>query len=277
MADVRVFPTPTALTQAAAELVLTSAEEAVRERGRFVWGLSGGSTPEALYRKLAEPPYSNSVPWRATFVFWGDERWVPHDHPESNQRMANEALLSHSPASEASAIPVPTEGTTPEESAAAVEESLRRVFGGAPVRPDLLLLGIGPDGHTASLFPGTDALDERERLFTANRVPQLDTWRITATLPLINASRRVVFLVQGRDKAGAVRLALHPADGAPPLPAALVAPDDGTLTWMLDDEAASGLAGGRRWFAFGYAWSLIGMETSLSSPGCDSDGALRLS
>ena len=97
MADVRVFPTPTALTQAAAEFVLTSAEEAVRERGRFVWGLSGGSTPEALYRKLAEPPYSTSVPWRATFVFWGDERWVPHDHPESNQRMANEALLSHSP------------------------------------------------------------------------------------------------------------------------------------------------------------------------------------
>ena len=244
MADVRVFPTPTALTQAAAELVLTSAEEAVRERGRFVWGLSGGSTPEALYRKLAELPYSTSVPWRATFVFWGDERWVPHDHPESNQRMANEALLSHSPASEASAIPVPTEGTTPEESAAAVEEALRRVFGGAPVRPDLLLLGMGPDGHTASLFPGTDVLDERERLFTANRVPQLDTWRITATLPLINASRCVVFLVQGRDKPGAVRLALHPPDGAPPLPAALVAPDDGTLTWMLDEEAASGLAGG---------------------------------
>ena len=244
MADVRVFPTPTALTQAAAVLVLASAEEAVRERGRFVWGLSGGSTPEALYRKLAEPPYSNSVPWRATFVFWGDERWVPHDHPESNQRMANEALLSHRPASEASAIPVPTEGTTPEESAAAVEEALRRVFGGAPVRPDLLLLGMGPDGHTASLFPGTDALDERERLFTANRVPQLDTWRITATLPLVNASRRVVFLAQGFDKAEALRLALHPPENDVPLPAALVAPDDGTLMWLLDREAASELLEG---------------------------------
>ncbi len=241
MADVRVFPSSAALTQGAAELVLASAEEAVRERGRFVLGLSGGSTPRALYRALAAPPYATAMPWRATVVFWGDEGWVPHGHPESNQRMANEALLSRGPASEASVIPVPTGDTTPEESAAAVDESLRRAFGGAPVRPDLLLLGIGPDGHTASLFPGTDALEEPERLFTANRVPQMDTWRITATLPLINASRRVVFLVQGSDKATAVRLAMRPPEDAAPLLAALVAPVHGTLTWLLDDEAASGL------------------------------------
>lgn len=242
MTDVRVFPTPTALTQAAANLVLASAEEAVRERGRFVWGLSGGGTPEALYRKLTVPPYSTAMPWRATFVFWGDERWVPTGHPDSNQRMATEALLAHGPAARANIIPVPTEDTSPDESAASVEDALRGLFGDAPVRPDLLLLGIGPDGHTASLFAGTSALDERERLFTANRVPQLDTWRITATLPLINASRHVVFLAQGRDKAGALRFVLHRADGEPPLPAALVAPDDGALTWMLDRQAASGLA-----------------------------------
>lgn len=243
MTDVRVFPALAALTQAAAELVLASAEEAVRERGRFVWGLSGGSTPETLYRALSGPPYATAMPWRDTVVFWGDERWTPRDHPDSNQRMASAALLSHDPASLASAIPVPTEGTTPEKSAASVEDALRRVFGDAPVRPDLLLLGIGPDGHTASLFPGTTALDERQRLFTANHVPQLDTWRITATLPLINASRRVVFLARGRDKADAVRLALHPPDGEPPLPAALVAPHDGSLTWLLDAEATSGRAG----------------------------------
>ena len=241
MTDVRVFPTPAALTQAAANLVLASAEEAVRERGRFVWGLSGGGTPEALYRKLTEPPYSTAMTWRATFVFWGDERWVPTGHPDSNQRMATEALLAHGPAARANVIPVPTGNTSPDESAAAVEDALRRISGGAPVRPDLLLLGIGPDGHTASLFPGTSGLDERERLFVANRVPQLDTWRITATLPLINASRHVVFLAQGRDKAEALRLALHPVDGGPLLPAALVASDDGTLTWMLDRQAASGL------------------------------------
>ena len=243
MADVRVFPNPAALTQAAANLVLASAEEAVRERGRFVWGLSGGSTPEALYRALAEPPYATAMPWRATFVFWGDERWASHDHSDSNQRMATEALLSRGPAAKTHVIPVQTESTTPDESAAAVEEAVRRLFGDAPPRPDLLLLGIGGDGHTASLFPGTSALDERERLFAANRVPQMDAWRITATLPLINASRRVVFLAQGRDKADAVRLALHPVDGEPPLPAARVAPGDGTLTWMLDRQAASALAG----------------------------------
>ena len=244
MTDIRVFPTPVALTQAAANLVLASAEEAVRERGRFVWGLSGGSTPEALYRKLAGPPYTSAMPWRATTVFWGDERWVPSDHPSSNQRMANEALLGRGPAARANVVPVPTGKIDPDGSAALVEEGLRRAIGDGPVCPDLLLLGIGPDGHTASLFPGTSALEERERLFTANRVPQMDAWRITATLPLINASRRVVFLAQGQDKAEAVQLALHPADGAPPLPAALVAPRDGSLTWMLDRHAASGLGRG---------------------------------
>ena len=242
MADVRVFPSPAALTQAAADLVLAPAQEAVQERGRFVWGLSGGSTPEALYRKLAEPPCSSAMPWPATTVFWGDERWVPSDHPDSNQRMANEALLAHDPAAQASVIPVRTEGTTPEESAEALEDALQRLFGDEPVRPDLLLLGIGPDGHTASLFPDTDALGEQERLFVANRVSQMDSWRITATLPLIIASRRVVFLAQGRDKMDAVRLALRPAADGPPLPAALVAPYDGTLTWLLDEQAASGLA-----------------------------------
>ena len=242
MADVRVFPSPAALTLAAADLVLTSAEGAVRERGRFVWGLSGGSTPEALYRALAEPPCSTAMPWRSTTVFWGDERWVPAGHPDSNRRMASEALLSHGPAAAANVTPVPTEGIAPGDSAATVEDALRGVFGDAPVRPDLLLLGIGPDGHTASLFPGTSALDERERLFAANWVPQMDAWRITATLPLVNASRRVVFLAQGNDKAEAVRLALNPPDDGPPLPAALVAPHDGALTWMLDKQAASGLA-----------------------------------
>lgn len=243
MPDVRVFADRAALTQAAADLVLASAEEAVRARGRFVWGLSGGSTPEALYRRLAEPPYTDAMPWRATVVFWGDERWVPPDHPDSNQRMATDALLGHKAASGANVIPVPTEGIDHDGSAAAVEEALRSACGDAPVRPDLLLLGIGNDGHTASLFAGTSALEERDRLFAANWVPQMDAWRITATLSLINASRHVVFLAQGQDKAEVVRLAVHAPGGEPPLPAALVAPGDGTLTWMLDEPAASALAG----------------------------------
>ena len=239
-ADVRVFDAPLALAEAAADLTLELAEDAVRERGRFVWGLAGGNTPRALYETLAKPPYAAAMPWHATRVFWGDERWVPADHPDSNQRMAREALLNR--VAPASVVPIPTENATPAESAAAAERGLRQAFdgdSGAPPRPDLLLLGIGSDGHTASLFPGTDALNETERLFAANWVPQLGAWRVTATLPLINAARRIVFLAQGRGKAAAVRAALHPASGAAPVPATLAAPEDGAVTWLLDREAAA--------------------------------------
>ena len=238
--DVRVFDAPSALAEAAADLTLELAEDAVRERGRFVWGLSGGSTPRALYETLAKPPYAAAMPWHATRVFWGDERWVPADHPDSNQRMAREALLDA--VAPASVVPIPTENATPDEAADAAERGLRQAFDGDnadPPRPDLLLLGIGSDGHTASLFSGTDALDETERLFVVNWVPQLGAWRVTATRALINAARRIVFLAQGRDKADAVRAALHPASGDPPVPAALAAPEDGAVTWLLDREAAA--------------------------------------
>ena len=235
--DVRVLDAPAPLVRAAASLTLELAEESVRERGRFVWGLSGGSTPRALYEALAAPPYADAMPWAAVHVFWGDERWVPADHPDSNRRMAREALLGA--VAPASVIPIPTENATPAESAAAAESGLRRLFGGEPPRPDLLLLGVGSDGHTASLFAGTGALEDSERLFAANWVPQLGEWRVTATLRLINAARRVVFLAQGRGKADAVRDALRPAEGAPPIPAALVAPEDGAVTWLLDREAAA--------------------------------------
>ncbi len=290
--DVRVHDGPAALVEAAANLVLESARDAVRQRGRFVWGLAGGSTPRALYEALAAPPYADAMPWAATHIFWGDERWVPADAADSNQRMARETLLGA--VSPASVVPILTEGVAPDESAAAAEAGLRRVFGGDPPRPDLLLLGIGSDGHTASLFPGTpshnspsfprrreprprlrrasaeftspykgrggrEAAGEgtagappaAERLFAANWVPQLGAWRVTATFRLIRASRRVVFLAQGRDKAEAVGKALHPMPGEAPVPAALAAPEGGAATWLLDREAAgetgetgAGAAGG---------------------------------
>ena len=134
--DVRVFDAPTALAEAAAGMTLQSAESAVRERGRFVWGLAGGSTPRALYETLAKPPYAAAMPWRAIHVFWGDERCVPADHPDSNQRMAREALLSA--VAPASIVPIPTENATPAESAAAAERNLRRLFNdnnADPARP----------------------------------------------------------------------------------------------------------------------------------------------
>ena len=253
--DVRVHDGTAALVEAAANLVLESARDAVRERGRFVWGLAGGRTPRALYEALAAPPYADAMPWGATHIFWGDERWVPSDDAESNRRMARDALLDA--ASPAGVVPILTEGLSPAESAAAAEDGLRRVFGGEPPRPDLLLLGIGSDGHTASLFPWTEggtagmagatgadagegagATVAAERLFAARWIPQLGAWRVTATFRLIGASRRVVFLAQGREKADAVGKALRPVPGEAPVPAALAAPEGGAAIWLLDREAA---------------------------------------
>ncbi len=243
MPQVRTYDSPALLAEAAAVLTLETALQSAHERGRFVLGLSGGTTPAMLYRLLAKEPYSSRMPWASTFVFWGDERWAAPDHPDNNQRMAHETLLSHVPIDPAHVIPIPTTGATPDESAAITERRLRDIFEIDDPWPDLMLLGIGDDGHTASLFPGVDALVEQTRLFTATWAAHLNAWRITATLPLINASRRVVFLAQGQSKAGPVAHALHPQAEAPPLPAALVRPEQGELIWLLDRDAGSGLSG----------------------------------
>ena len=243
MTQVRTYVSPALLAEAAAVLTLETALKSTRERGRFVLGLSGGSTPAMLYGLLAKEPYFSCMPWESTYVFWGDERWTAPDHPDNNQRMAHETLLAHVPIDPAHVIPIPTTGATPEESAAITERRLRDIFEAGMPRPDLFLLGIGDDGHTASLFPRVDALMEQTRLFTATWAAHLNAWRITATLPLINASRRVVFLAQGQSKAGPVAHAVHPQAAAPPLPAALVRPEQGELIWLLDRDAESSLSG----------------------------------
>ena len=242
MTRIEVFQETEWLAAAAADLVLHTAREAVRERGRFVWGLSGGSTPAIIYRTLAGEPYAAAMPWDATYVFWGDERWVAANDPDSNQRMANATLLSRVPLDSTHIIPITTTYTEPSEAAGAAERRLRDLYADADAPcPDLVLLGIGTDGHTASLFPGTSALAERERLFAANWVPQFDTWRITATYPLLNAARHVAFIAQGADKAEPVSLAIHPPNDTPRSPAALIEPNDGILTWFLDRQAAARL------------------------------------
>lgn len=238
MADFRTFDAPDELTRAAADLVLQAARDAVRERTRFTWALSGGTTPAMLYRMLAEEPYAARMPWDRTHVFWGDERWVPPSHADSNARMAREALLARVPIPEAQVRSIPTTGLDPAGAASAAELQVRKLLG-PELRPDLVLLGLGDDGHTASLFPGTTALGERTLLFAANHVPQLDTWRITATLPLLNAARHIVFLVVGSSKARALRQVLHPGAETTVLPASMVRPADGKLTWLLDRQAAS--------------------------------------
>lgn len=232
----QVFDDPEALAQAAAARVAALVQEAIRERGRCHLALAGGNTPRALYRRLARLP----LDWSAVVVWFGDERCVPPDHPDSNYRMAREALLDH--------VSVPADQVHPMDArldrlwmeVGAYASLLRREApadpGGHP-RLDVVLLGMGADGHTASLFPGTCALHDR-RPVAATYVPRLKAWRMTLTLPTLNAARNVLFLVAGADKAGALAAALGRGERPP---AGRVAPADGALEWLVDRAAASRL------------------------------------
>jgi len=240
-----VSTTPQELSATAAEEVVQGANQAVAERGRFTIALSGGSTPKNLYNLLATNAL-NTLPWDRMFFFWGDERHVPPTDPESNYRMVSEAMLSKVPVPAANVFRVPTENPDAAAAAEAYEKTLRKVFQigeqGVP-RFDLILLGLGPDGHTASLFPGSAALREKARIFVANWVEKLKTHRLTLTLPVLNAGRTVAFLVSGTDKATVLRTVLEDSSASgEQYPAKLVKPSDGELIWFLDRAAASALS-----------------------------------
>ena len=234
--SVKIFDTPKDLARAAAHAFVEDAREAIAERGRFVVALAGGSTPKATYEILARD-HAPAVDWPNVHVFFGDERTVPPDHEDSNYRMAREALLDHVPAG--SVHPMRGE-LPPGEAAASYEEELREFFGKEPVVLDLVMLGIGGDGHTASLFPETSALDATDRLVVANPVLKLDTTRLTLTAPALNAARKVVFLVAGEGKAEALGEILDGDPDPRAYPATLVRPQDGP-TWMVDRAAAARL------------------------------------
>ena len=234
--SVEVFDTPQDLAEAAAAAFAEKAGEAIAERGRFVVALAGGSTPEATYETLARD-YADAVDWPRVHVFFGDERTVPPDHEDSNYRMAREALLDHVPAG--SVHPMRGE-LPPEEAAASYEDDLKEFFGEEPVVLDLVMLGIGEDGHTASLFPETSALDVTDRLVVANPVLKLDTTRLTLTAPVLNAAREVFFLVAGEGKAEALEEILEGDPDPRAYPATLVRPRNGP-TWMVDRAAATRL------------------------------------
>jgi 6-phosphogluconolactonase len=241
--EVRRLTTPQDLFQAAAEEVISVATAEVKQRGRFTIALSGGSTPKNLYTLIAANA-STSLPWEHTFFFWGDERHVPPTDSESNYRMAQETLLSKVPVPPANVFRIPTENSDASAVAEAYEQTLRKFFvpaAGEFPHFDLILLGMGPDGHTASLFPETAALQEKSRLVVANRVEKLSTSRITLTLPVLNAARRVAFLVSGADKAAALREVLEGSGPGEKYPSKLVQPSEGKLIWFVDRAAASEL------------------------------------
>ena len=234
--QLHVEPDAEALAELATRGVLFWGQKAIARRGVFHLALSGGSTPRALYQRLAR---TDHIDWSKVHVWWSDERDVPADHPESNYRMANEAMLRQLPIPAGQIHRVPTE-LGPARAADRYEAEIRAVV--SESRFDLILLGLGDDGHTASLFPHTQALEATDRLVAANFVPKLGAWRITFTAPLINAADTVFFLVSGASKAAALRSVLLGSYQPEALPAQLIAPVPGKLFWMTDADAAAHVA-----------------------------------
>lgn len=232
------------VSRTGAEWFVRLCRESITARGRFLVALAGGSTPKRLYQMLAEAPLRDEVDWSRVEVFWGDERSVPPDHSDSNYGMATAALLSR--------VPIPAtqihrpRAEDPDLAGAAsdYENEIARVSGstipGPPPAFDLVLLGMGGDGHTASLFPHTSALKEIDCWVVANQVPQLNTWRVTMTYPMLNAARQVIFLVAGADKADRLVEVLEGPPDLERLPSQGVQPA-GQLLWLVDEKAAARL------------------------------------
>lgn len=235
---VRVYPSVEDLQQACAEQV--AHELAPTTDGTMMTiALSGGSTPRGMHQLLAVQPH---IDWTNVHIFWGDERMAPPDDEASNYRMARESLLSYLDIPENHIHRMRGEREA-HQAAREYEQTIQQVFGVSPPqmpRFDVILLGMGADGHTASLFPGTEALDERGRYVVANEVPQLDTTRLTLTFPVLNAAKSVIFLVAGKDKAEAAAQCVGRNDDTPP--AGQIRPPDGDLHWLLDSEAAAMLS-----------------------------------
>jgi 6-phosphogluconolactonase len=248
-ADLHIFEDRQALARGAAGQVVALAQKAIAARNIFCLALSGGSTPRPLHKILCRPDQVEQIDWSKVQIFWGDERCVPPDDPDSNYRMAVETLLKH--------VPIPADHIhrirgelSPQQAADDYQEQIAAQFGLTPSetgqpfpRFDLILLGLGPDGHTASLFPGSEALEEKHRWVSPvphDQGPEPLVPRVTLTLPIIQAARQIIFLVSGEDKANRLAEVLAPIMGKP-LPAQLAKPSHGRLLWMVDRAAASGL------------------------------------
>ena len=249
-----VVPDRPSLARNAAVQFIALAHDAIAVQGLFSVALSGGSTPRDLFALLATPEFASQIDWSHVHAFWGDERAVPPDHPDSNYRMANEALLSH--------VPIPSQNIhrihaelSPDIAAQEYEQTLHEFFQPQSAQGtqrnkqqslwtsfpqfDLILLGLGANGHTASLFPHTQVLHETQRWVAAEYIAEVKMWRITLTAPIINAAKNILWLVSGADKAKTVRAVLRGAYRPDDLPAQLIQPPYGNVVWLLDASAAS--------------------------------------
>ena len=237
MPELHILPTTDEAVQAMARFVVDLARERVAAQGRFTIALSGGSTPRLLYQALASQPHGPELEWDRWHVFWRDERCVPVGHEDSNYRMAKNALLDHVNIPERQVHRMRGEDV-PRAAATDYEATIREVLQSESPSFDLVLLGMGDDGHTASLFPGTQALGEQDRLVVDNWAPSLQVHRLTFTLPLINAAKAVAFLEIDETKAEMLRPVLEPAPDEAVSPAGFVHPSPGVVHWFLTTAAA---------------------------------------
>lgn len=240
--NVSVFENYDALVNATAELFVKLGEEAIKERGGYVVSLSGGSTPKGFYARLADKEVASRLDWSKIFVFFGDERTVAYTSPESNQRMITESLLSKVPLSRENVFALSDPDMDPKATAIDYERTMHEFFRvDADELPqfDFMLLGLGEDGHTASLFPGSPALAETQRWFVDNKVEKLNTTRLTTTYPVINNSRNIIFLASGKAKAAVLKDVLTGPEGK--YPSQNVKAKKGKLYWYLDKEIAADL------------------------------------
>jgi len=241
--QIQIYPDSAALCRAAAEAFVRLAKEAVRAKGDFTVLLSGGSTPKGMFALLAgDPALRDMVKWEKIKFFWGDERHVPPEHADSNYRMTQESLLSKVPLPKENVHRIKSEGEdvalVAEQYTDELKQYIKSLDGGFP-RFDLAFLGMGPDGHCASLFPGTKALSEQKQWAVANWVGKFNTWRITLTAPVFNHAARVIFLVGGEDKAQPLKAVLEGPYEPEQLPSQLIRPVNGELIWMVDKKAAA--------------------------------------
>ena len=248
--EVFVFPDATSLTRRAADEFLKSVNDAISEKGSFTVALAGGSTPKALYSLLTEDPaYSSKIPWQKIHFFFGDERHAPPDSSESNFHMANQTLFSKGLVKPEQITRIRGEYADTEKAALEYEQALRAYFklgDGEYPRFDLVLLGMGEEGHTLSLFPGTKALHATNRVVVRNWVGKLYTERITLTVPAANQAKRVIFSVTHEDKALALKAVLEGPYEPEQLPSQFIQPVNGSLLWLVDQAAGSKLSPGVR-------------------------------
>jgi 6-phosphogluconolactonase len=237
---IHVYPNKEKLVIATAERIVYLIEHAIQENGLCNIALAGGNTPREVYTKLAANSCRDRVDWNGLHLFWGDERMVPPDHQDSNFRMVQQTLLEHINIPDGNVHRIRGENT-PEKASEEYAQLLHNSFREDIPCFDLILLGIGEDGHTASLFPDTDAIEECKRHVVAVFVPRLNTWRVTLTFPVLNAAREVFFLVSGSSKSKIIQRIMSIKEPTKEFPATMVNPENGTLHWMLDSDAAASI------------------------------------